>query len=272
MIKPIGIMDSGVGGLTVASEVMHALPSETIYYFADTINCPYGPKDTAAVYIHTKAAVQFLIEQGVKAIIIACNTATAAVMPELQKEVDIPLYGVITPGALGAVRKSKNSEILLLATEGTVKSGEYEKAIFDFDSEVKVHSLACPEFVTLIESGDYKNHKLTQEVIEQSLKAYKETKADTVILGCTHFPLIEREIDKFFDGKKEIVDAGFETVNIALNQMYRQDLLSSEKHQPVHQFFIHGENDTFETILTSWIKDIDYKIKHIWLSEENEYE
>ena len=268
MNKPIGIMDSGVGGLTVASEVMHALPSETIYYFADTLNCPYGPKSTEEVYTHTKAAVQYLMDQGVKAIIIACNTATAAVMPRLQQEVDIPLYGVITPGALGAVRKSQNNDILLLATEGTVESSAYERAIFDFDSEVKVTSLACPEFVTLIESGDYKNHKLTQEVIENTLKSYQDSEADTVILGCTHFPLIEREIDKFFNGEKHIVDAGFETVNIALNQMYRQNLLESEKHEPKHKFFIHGDNDTFETILNSWISDIDYTIEHIWLKEE----
>lgn len=261
-------MDSGVGGLTVAKEVIHALPSESVIYFADSLNCPYGPQSTAAVYDHTKKAVEFLIKEGAKAVIIACNTATAAVMPQLRDEVSVPVYGVINPGALGAVRKSEHNEVLLLATEGTVKSGAYDQAIADFDGDIKLTSIACPEFVTLIESGEYKNGLRTEQVIANKLNTYKDTTCDTIILGCTHFPLIEREISNFFNNDKHIVDAGFETVNIALSQLHRKNLLNDKKEKPKHTFFVHGKNDTFETILTSWIPNIDYSIEEIYLAKE----
>lgn len=269
MTRPIGIMDSGVGGLTVAKEIIHALPSESIIYFADSLNCPYGPQSTDSVYAHTKAAVDFLIKEGAKTVIIACNTATAAVMPSLRDEVDVPLYGVINPGALGAVRKSTHNEVMLLATEGTVKSRAYDEAIADFDSDIKLTSVACPEFVNLIESGEYRNKLRTEQVISNKLEAYKDSGCDTIILGCTHFPLIEKEISAFFNDEKHMVDAGFETVNIALSQLHRKNLLNTHKETPKHIFFVHGKNDTFETILNTWIPNIDYSIEEIYLTKEH---
>ncbi|MBF0754004.1 glutamate racemase [Jeotgalicoccus halotolerans] len=267
MNKPIGIMDSGVGGLTVMKEIIHALPSEEVYYFADSLHCPYGPKSQEDVKRYTAEAVEFLINKGVKAVIIACNTATAAVMPELRDEIDIPVYGVINPGSLGALRKSDNNEILLLATEGTIKSGAYEQGILSFDQDVKIHNLACPEFVTLIESLDYENPDITRRTVAEKLAPYREIKADTVILGCTHFPIIEKYIDEFFKGEKHIIDAGFETVSVALVQLHKKKLLTADNKSPVHKIFIHGENQRFEKVMNSWIPNIDYSIENILLQE-----
>lgn len=267
MNKPIGIMDSGVGGLTVMKEIIHALPGEEVYYFADSLNCPYGPKRQDEVKNYTKEAVQFLIDKGVKAVIIACNTATAAVMPELRDEIDIPVYGVINPGSLGALRKSDNNEILLLATEGTIKSGAYEAGILSFDKDVKIHNLACPEFVTLIESLDYENPAITKTAVREKLAPYRDTKADTVILGCTHFPIIEKYIDDFFKGEKHIIDAGFETVTIALVQLHKKKLLTANNSTPHHRIFIHGENNTFEKVMNSWIPNTLYSVENILLQE-----
>ncbi len=267
MNKPIGIMDSGVGGLTVMKEIIHALPGEEVYYFADSLNCPYGPKSQEDVKRYTKEAVQFLIDKGVKAVIIACNTATAAVMPELRDEIDIPVYGVINPGSLGALRKSDNNEFLLLATEGTIKSGAYEAGILSFDKDVKIHNLACPEFVNLIESLDYENPAITRTTVREKLEPYKDTDADTIILGCTHFPIIEKYIDEIFNGEKHIIDAGFEAVTIALVQLHKKKLLTAENKSPFHRIFIHGENNTFEKVMNNWIPDIEYEIKNILLQE-----
>ncbi|CEA00621.1 Glutamate racemase [Jeotgalicoccus saudimassiliensis] len=267
MNRPIGIMDSGVGGLTVMKEITHALPSEEVYYFADSMRCPYGPKSQEDVKQYTKEAVQFLIDKGVKAVIIACNTATAAVMPALRDEIDIPVYGVINPGSLGALRKSDNNEMLLLATEGTIKSGAYERGILSFDSDVKIHNLPCPEFVDLIESLDFENSDITRKAVADKLAPYKNTAADTVILGCTHFPIIEPFIDEFFNGRKHIIDAGFEAVSVALVQLHKKQLLSAHDKTPAHRIFIHGDNNRFEKVLNSWIPDIDYKIENIYLQE-----
>ena len=267
MNKPIGIMDSGVGGLTVMKEIIHALPGEEVYYFADSLRCPYGPKSQEDVKRYTTEAVQFLIDKGVKAVIIACNTATAAVIPALRDEIDIPVYGVINPGSLGALRKSDNNELLLLATEGTIKSGAYEHGILSLDSEVKIHNLACPEFVELIEGLDYKNPDITRKAVADKLGPYKDTTADTVILGCTHFPIIEKYIDEFFNGEKHIIDAGFEAVTIALVQLHKKKLLSAHDKHPEHRIFIHGENNTFEKTLNSWMPDTEYTIENIYLQE-----
>ena len=267
MNKPIGIMDSGVGGLTVMKEIIHALPGEEVYYFADSLRCPYGPRSQKDVKRYTTEAVKFLINSGVKAIIIACNTATAAVMPALRDEIDIPIYGVINPGSLGALRKSDNNEFLLLATEGTIKAGAYEQGILSFDKDVKIHNLACPEFVDLVESLDYENPDITRKTVADKLELYKDTKADTVILGCTHYPIIETYIDEFFNGEKHIIDAGFETVTIALVQLHKKKLLTADNNTPHHRIFIHGENNTFEKVLNSWIPDIEYTIENIYLQE-----
>lgn len=265
MNKPIGIMDSGVGGLTVAKEIIHALPSEEIYYFSDAKNCPYGPKSQLEVERFTTEAVEFLIDKGVKAVIIACNTATAAALPALKDKVSVPVIGVINPGSLGAVRKNRNDEVLLLATEGTVKSGAYEETISSFDQNVQIHSLACPEFVTLIESLEYKDAQKTRALVENKLEPYKNMSADTIILGCTHFAIIENYIDEYFNGEKNIVDAGYETVSIVLAQMHKHNLLAQSSTKAAHRIFIHGENPNFEPVMNSWIPNMKYTIENIVL-------
>lgn len=132
---------------------------------------------------------------------------------------------------------------------------------------MKIHNLACPEFVDLVESLDYENPDITRKTVADKLEPYKDTKADTVILGCTHYPIIETYIDEFFNGEKHIIDAGFETVTIALVQLHKKKLLTADNNTPHHRIFIHGENNTFEKVLNSWIPEIEYTIENIYLQE-----
>lgn len=263
MNKPIGIMDSGVGGLTVMKEIMHALPNEQIYYFADSLNCPYGEKNIKDVERFTVEACNFLVDKGIKMLIVACNTATAAALPALRESLDIPVVGVINPGALGATRASQNKNVLLLATRGTVESGVYNEEILKFDSSINIQNLACPEFVTLIENLEYEDESYAREVIAEKLEAVKDTPADTIILGCTHFPIIQPFIEEFFNYKKKIVDAGFETVSIVLSRLHRKNLLAAGKTQAPNKIYINGQHDHFEKILKTWIPNLNYVIKNI---------
>lgn len=263
MNKPIGIMDSGVGGLTVMKEIIHALPNEQIYYFADSLNCPYGEKSLKDIERFTIESCNYLVDKGIKMLIVACNTATAAALPALRESLDIPVVGVINPGALGAARASQNKNVLLLATRGTVESGVYEEEIRKFDSSINIQNLACPEFVTLIENLEYADEAYAREVITDKLEAVKHTTADTIILGCTHFPIIQPFIEEFFNYEKKIVDAGFEAVSIVLSRLHRKNILATGKTMAPNKIYINGEHAHFENILQAWIPNLNYEIENI---------
>lgn len=155
MKQPIGIIDSGVGGLTVAKEVMRQLPNEQIFYLGDTARCPYGPRTSEEVKTFTWQMTRFLLEKNIKMLVIACNTATAVALDEIRRELPIPVIGVIYPGARTAIKVTKNRRIGVIGTEGTVRSRAYEKALKSINHQVTVKSLACPKFVPLVESGEY---------------------------------------------------------------------------------------------------------------------
>ena len=266
MNAPIGVIDSGVGGLTVAKQIMKLLPEETIYYIGDTARCPYGPRSRKEVREFTWQMAEALRDMGVKMLVIACNTATAVALHSLQKHMPFPVLGVINAGARAAIKKTKSHEIVVLATEGTVKSGAYEEAILSLSTSSHILPLACPTFVPLVESGEYRS-EFAQKLIAEGLEPLNEERFDTVILGCTHFPIIEKYIAEFFNGEKHIIDAGFETVTIALVQLHKKKLLTADNNTPHHRIFIHGENNTFEKVMNSWIPDIEYSIENILLQE-----
>ena len=155
MKQAIGVIDSGVGGLTVAKEVIRQLPNEKIIYLGDTARCPYGPRTTREVKRFTWEMTSFLLEKKIKMLVIACNTATAAALDEIRKELSIPVLGVINPGARAAIKKTKNYRVGIIGTEGTVKSGAYERALKSLNSRLFVKSHACPKFVPLVESNEF---------------------------------------------------------------------------------------------------------------------
>ena len=186
---PSGVFDSGVGGLTVAREIMRNLPDERIVYFGDTARVPYGSKSKATVLRYSRQIVRFLKTQKVKAIVVACNTASALALDTIEEEIDLPILGVVRPGASVAVQATHNKKIGVIATESTIHSNLYQTLIQREDPEITVYGKACPLFVPLVEEGWTKD-SITVEVAKRYLAELLEKDIDTLIMGCTHYPLL----------------------------------------------------------------------------------
>ncbi len=204
--KPIGIFDSGVGGLTVFKEIRRRFPYEDIIYFGDTARVPYGPKSRNTVIEYSVQNARFLIQQGAKIIVIACNTSSATALIELQKLLPVPVLGVIEPGALSAVKVTDNKRIGVIGTEGTIRSQAYSSAISKLDENCNVFSKPCPLFVPLVEEG-WEDHEVTQLTIKEYLTSLLQKDIDTLVLGCTHYPILKTSIQKFVGNKITLVDS-----------------------------------------------------------------
>ena len=207
---PIGVFDSGVGGLTVAREIMRNLPKEDIVYFGDTARVPYGSKSKDNIIRYSRQIIHFLQTKGVKAIVIACNTASALALDTVKDEFDIPIIGVVEPGARAALAVTENKKIGVIGTEATVRSSMYEKIIKGINPEVSVISKACPLFVPLVEEG-FKKHQVTDEIIDYYLASMKKSEVDALILGCTHYPLLRSKIREYVGEKITLVNPAYET-------------------------------------------------------------
>ncbi len=204
--SPIGIFDSGLGGLTIFKTISQALPHENLIYFGDTMNVPYGSKSKEAITRFSLAIAQFLQTQKVKLIVVACNTASALALPQLQKQISVPIIGVIEPGAQKAYQSTKNGKIAVLATEATIRSCSYVKALKHLNKNLQITQQACPVFVPLIEEG-WIHPAAGEQIIADYLKPVIKSKADTVILGCTHYPVIKQRIAKQLGKKVQLVDS-----------------------------------------------------------------
>ena len=204
---PVGVFDSGVGGLTVAREIMRNLPSEKIVYFGDTARVPYGNKSRENIIRYSRQIIHFLLEQQVKAIVIACNTASAFALDEVRDEFGIPILGVIEPGARVAAQETKNKKVGVIGTEGTIGSGIHAAFLRSLDPEITVIGKACPLFVPLVEEG-WLHDPVTMEVVARYLQEFKDRDADTLILGCTHFPLLAGAISAYMGSGVRLIDSG----------------------------------------------------------------
>ncbi|MCA1056359.1 glutamate racemase [Rossellomorea aquimaris] len=252
MIQPIGVIDSGVGGLTVAKEVMRQLPKETIYYLGDTARCPYGPRSAEEVKKFTWQMTDYLLQYDIKMLIIACNTATAVVLDEIQTHLDIPVIGVIHPGARAAIKHTYNKKIGVLGTVGTINSGAYEEALHSLHGSLEVSPLACPKFVPLVESGEY-NSPTADSIVKETLSGLKDTDIDTLILGCTHYPLLQKKIQAFMGGQVSVISSGDETAREISTILDYYNLLYRGKKVPQHRFFTTGSSLLFSQIATDWL-------------------
>ena len=192
-MAPIGGFDSGVGGLTVAREISRQLPYENIVYFGDTARVPYGSKSQNTIIRFSEQIIRFLRTKQVKAIVIACNTASALALDAVKDEFDLPIIGVVIPGARAAVEATTNGKVGVVGTEATVQSGMYTKVIQGMNPKIEVIEKACPLFVPLVEEG-FKEHIVTREIIEYYLESMRNTDIDAMILGCTHYPLLRSKI------------------------------------------------------------------------------
>jgi glutamate racemase len=241
---PIGVFDSGIGGLTVAREIMRQLPHESIVYFGDTARVPYGPKSPDTVRRYSREIADFLREQGVKAIVIACNTATAYALPVLRAEQPIPVVGVVEPGARAAVRATRGGTVGVIGTVGTVASGAYERAIRTLRAEVDVLSVACPLFVPLVEEG-WLGHQATHLVAHEYLDPLRDRHVDTLVLGCTHYPLLKSVIGEVVGRSVRLIDSAEETAAETGRVLAERGLAAPADDAPHHRFVASDAPDHF---------------------------
>lgn len=253
---PVGVFDSGVGGLTVAREIMRQIPNEKIIYFGDTARVPYGSKSKETITRYSRQIVRFLREQQVKAIVAACNTASAYALDEIEKELDIPIIGVVKPGAKVAAEATKNGRIGVIGTEGTIGSHIYSTYINEIDPEIKVLGKACPLFVPLVEEGLWQD-PVTDEIATRYLSVLIDSGIDTLILGCTHYPLIRSTVRRIVGEGVTLVNPAYETAR-ELKELLGKEGLLSEKPQELgtnrYQFYVSDMADKFQTFANSILK------------------
>ncbi|MFC6464794.1 glutamate racemase [Marinilactibacillus sp. GCM10026970] len=264
MIKQaIGLLDSGVGGLTVMKEAMKQLPNESFYYIGDTARCPYGPRPEEQVKEFTWDLTKFLLEKNIKMLIIACNTATAAALTELKKELDIPVIGVILPGSRAAIKTTKLNRIGVIGTEGTIRSGEYKKAITKKQANTEVFSEACPKFVPLIESNQFSS-SIAKKVVNESLQDLRRKKVDTLVLGCTHYPLLRPLIQNVMGDSVTLIDSGAETVNEVSVLLDYYDMAEEKSDYPnERKFYTTGSVNMFKDIALEWLELNECSVEHV---------
>lgn len=249
---PVGVFDSGVGGLTVAREIMRNLPAEKIVYFGDTARVPYGSKSKETVLRYSRQIIHFLEEQKVKAIVIACNTASAFALDEIQKELEIPILGVIESGAVVAAKETRNKRVGVIGTVGTIGSGIHQEYLKKLDPEITVIGKACPLFVPLVEEGWLKD-PVTMEVARRYLRELQEQDVDTLILGCTHYPLIRSIVREIMGEGVRLVNPAYETaleLKRLLEEMDIQDLGSEQEEFP-YRFFVSDLAEKFQDFANS---------------------
>ncbi|AHN22808.1 glutamate racemase [Lysinibacillus sphaericus] len=264
MNAPIGVIDSGVGGLTVAKEIIKRLPNETIYYIGDTARCPYGPRTRQEVRNFTWQMAKALEKMNIKMLVIACNTATAVALESLQRNMPFPVLGVINAGARAAVKKTKRHEVVVLATEGTIKSGAYEEALLSLNTSTHIIPLACPTFVPLVESGEYKG-QFANNLIAEGLKPLKNEQFDTVILGCTHYPILQKQIEAVVGEDVFVLSSAEETAKDVEEMLAYNGTLADTNAKPAHKFYATGSVPIFRSIAENWLEQGTLDIHRITL-------
>jgi len=241
---PIGVFDSGIGGLTVAHELMRQLPNESIIYFGDTARVPYGNKSPETVTRFSREITSFLKDQGVKAVVVACNTATAHALPTLRKEYDLPIIGVIEPGSRAAARATRSGNVGVIGTLGTISSGAYERAIAAELPTAHIIARACPLFVPLVEEG-WLESDATSIIAQEYLSSFVDEKIDTLVLGCTHYPLLKRAIGEVVGREVRLIDSAEETAAETATTLRDNGLERTDSSSPVYRFVASDRPEQF---------------------------
>ncbi|WEG74037.1 glutamate racemase [Vagococcus intermedius] len=251
--QAIGFIDSGVGGLTVVKEALKQLPNEKVIYLGDTARCPYGPRPVEQVIEFTWQMTSFLLKKNIKMLVIACNTATAVALEEIKKTIDIPVVGVILPGSRAALKQTKNNHIGIIGTEVTVKSHAYSEALLKKASHLRVDELACPKFVPIVESKRYQS-SLAKMVVAETLKPLKKEQVDTLVLGCTHYPLLKPLIQNYMGDNVQLIDSGAETIGeVSMLLDYFNIAAEEDEIKPQHDFYATGSVEMFKDISEDWL-------------------
>lgn len=235
--RPIGVFDSGIGGLTVVKRLSSTLPDENIIYFGDTARVPYGSKSNATVTEYAIQDTRFLLSKNVKAIVVACNTVSSVAIPELKKIFDVPIIGMIEPGAKMALHKSLNLKIGVIGTRATISNKAYSEELKRLNSAANVYEIPCPLFVPLAEEG-WTDHQATFNIAEEYLKELRLTGIDTLILGCTHYPILSKVIQKVIGENVNLIDSGVASAEIIKEDLSGRKMLNDSGLTGVLEFFV----------------------------------
>ncbi|MCK8624663.1 glutamate racemase [Apilactobacillus sp. TMW 2.2459] len=254
--RAIGFMDSGVGGLTVMKEVQKELPNENMIYFGDELRLPYGEKTIEEIQSYSLQIAKFFLKNNVKLMVIACNTATARSLDMLQGLLPIPVIGVIKPGSKLAVNSTKNKKIGVIATSSTINSNSYKNTINKIDKEIHVYSLACPEFVTMVENENYNDFE-HQDKVKSILKPIINYNIDTLVLGCTHFPIMKTLIQNAMGKHVLLVDPGLAVTQSVEDVLKDNRIKNDSNKKGITKFFTTGNASSFRRIAEDWL---DYSV------------
>jgi len=262
--RPVGVFDSGVGGLTVLHECLVTLPHEDFVYLGDHARLPYGPRPIDEVREFSREIGAFLERQDVKLIVVACNAATSAALPQLQKELTAPVIGVINPEAHAAVQATRNRRVGLLATQLTVDAGRYARLVRDLDAGVEFLPVACPRLVPLIE-GDDPYGPETEEAVREYAAPLKEAGVDTVILGCTHYPLIRPILQRVFGRDVTLVFSAEETAHEVAETLARKRIENDAAREGAYRFLTTGDPDAFREMGRRFLQLPITQVEHVAL-------
>lgn len=244
--RSIGVFDSGLGGLTAVKEFINLLPDESIVYFGDTSRVPYGTRSKETIIKYTHSDINFLLSQNVKMIVIACGTASSAALPQINREFDVPIIGVVDSGANAAVKATKNRKIGVIGTSATIRSGAYTRYIKQADSSIQTFEKACPLFVPLVENGHF-DTPVVRLVIEEYLEDIRNAGVDTLIMGCTHYPLLKKAISEYMGSSVTLISPGEEAVKY-IKTIMTDDIRCDTNTPPQYDYFVSDSVETFETL------------------------
>lgn len=257
--RPIGVFDSGIGGLTVLKEIMHMLPKENTIYLGDTARVPYGIRSPETVIKYSFENTKFLFTRDIKLLVIACNTASSISLDAIKDSIAIPVIGVIEPGAKAAVRATRKKRVGIIGTDATITSNAYTNVIKALDERIKVFGLPCPLFVPLVEEG-WTDGNIATLVARRYLKNIKKRDIDTLVLGCTHYPLLRTVISKVMGRGVRLIDSAVETSHEIKKTLEAMTIMRKKKERPVREFYV---TDSPEKFLKIGERFLGKKIEHI---------
>lgn len=245
--SPLGVFDSGIGGLTVARALFERLPAESVIYFGDTARVPYGPKSPDTVRRYSAEILAYLARRGVKAVVVACNTSTAHALEHLRSQATVPVLGVIEPGARAAARASTSGKIGVIGTAGTIASGAYERAIRALRPDAAVVAQACPLLVPLVEEGWF-DHAAAELIAREYLEPLKDAGVDTLVLGCTHYPLLKALLARVMGPRVKLIDSADETATATHELLETRGLLAPQNSAARHEFVVSDDEPHFRRV------------------------
>lgn len=264
-LRPIGVFDSGLGGLTTVRQLMKILPNESIIYFGDTGRVPYGGRSVDTIQKYARQDVNFLTSNNVKALIVACNTADTTAGAVLKREFDVRIFGVVEPSAVKAAKTTKNNRIGLIGTVATKRSGAYEKIIGAVNPRAEVRSVACPLFVPLVENGKTRPGDVVIETVTaEYLKPLKDWGCDILMLGCTHYPLLEEVIGRYMGPGVRLINSGVEAAQVVKDWLSERDMLSDPGGLAQYSYFVSDSTEGFTELASGFLeRDICGTVRQI---------